>query len=130
MPSLAPPTRHRAQGRSSWQGAADYFGLQRGPRQAEESLSLSLSLYIYIYIYYIYVYNYVYIYIYTHIYIYIHPARPPPSRREPPPLTDAADPSPFGLLVFCPYCNGNALRVRRGSFTIWSKRKTLNNLKP
>ena len=28
--------------------------------------------------------------------------------------------------VGCPYCNGNALRVRRGSFTIWSIRKTLN----
>ena len=28
------------------------------------------------------------------------------------------------------YCNGNALRVRRGSFTIWSNPKTLNNLKP
>ena len=29
-------------------------------------------------------------------------------------------------LVFCPYCNRNALRVRRGSFTIWSSPKTLN----
>ena len=36
-------------------------------------------------------------------------------------------------LVVCPSCNGNALRGRRGSFTIWSNRnnpKTLNNLKP
>ena len=31
-------------------------------------------------------------------------------------------------LAFCPYRNGNALRVRRGSFTIWSNPKTLNNL--
>ena len=28
-------------------------------------------------------------------------------------------------LVVCPYRNGNASRVRRGSFTIWSNRKTL-----
>ena len=28
-------------------------------------------------------------------------------------------------LVCCPYCNGNALRVRRGSFVIWSNLKTL-----
>ena len=27
-------------------------------------------------------------------------------------------------LVCCPYCNGNALRLRRASFTIWSNRKT------
>ena len=38
-------------------------------------------------------------------------------------------------LVVCPFCDGNALRVKRGSFTIWSNRKTLkpktlNNLKP
>ena len=32
--------------------------------------------------------------------------------------------------VVCPYCNGNTLRVRRGSFIIWSNRKTLNNLSP
>ena len=30
-------------------------------------------------------------------------------------------------LVLCPYCNGNALRVRRGSFNIWSNRKTLKH---
>ena len=29
-------------------------------------------------------------------------------------------------LVFCSYCDGNALRVRRGSLTIWSNRRTLN----
>ena len=28
-------------------------------------------------------------------------------------------------LACCPYRNGNALRVRRGSFSIWSNRKTL-----
>ena len=31
-------------------------------------------------------------------------------------------------LVCCPYCNGNALRVRRGSSTVWSNRKTLKPL--
>ena len=35
-------------------------------------------------------------------------------------------------LVCCPYFHGNALHVRRGSFTIWSIRKVLNlnNLEP
>ena len=33
-------------------------------------------------------------------------------------------------LVLCPYCNGNALRVRRGSFSIWSNSKTLKPLNP
>ena len=38
-------------------------------------------------------------------------------------------------LVCCPYRNGSAWRVRRGSFTVWSNRKslspkTLNSLKP
>ena len=39
------------------------------------------------------------------------------------------DVEPLALVV-CPYCNGNTLRVRRGSFTIWSNPKTLNSLKP
>ena len=59
-----------------------------------------------------------------------------------PPLHRAAGPSPcevgkgwwwrgsFTIWSFCPYRNGNALRVRRGSFTVWSNRKTLKPSNP